>query len=71
MSMIDYKLRSKIFLLISIIIFMYIVKPSIIFKPNGKIREYGLGYDNEGYKKTMYTMQNIILILALYMIISE
>lgn len=69
--MIDQKLSNKIFLLVTIIIIIYMLKPSIIFKPNGKFREYGLGYDNEGYKKTMYTMQNIILLMALFIIISE
>jgi len=69
--MIDYKLRSKIFLLVAIIIFIYIIKPAIMFKPNGKVREYGLGYDSEGYKKTMYTMQNIILLTTLFMVLSE
>jgi hypothetical protein len=68
--MIDDKLKSKILLLVGIIIFIYMLKPSIMFKPNGKMREYGLGYDNDGYKKTMYSMQTIILLVALYLVLS-
>lgn len=70
--MFDDKLKSNILLLVGIIIFIYLLKPSIMFKPTGKLREYGLGYDSDGYKKTIYTMQNVILIIAVYMIyISE
>lgn len=52
------------YLLISIIL-IYIVKPNILFKPNGKPRVYGVGLDDEGYKKTLFTFQFIIIILAL------
>lgn len=37
-----------------------------MFKPNEKPREYGSGYDSEGYKKTFYTFHfGIILIVIL------
>lgn len=54
--------------LLSIIIILFIIKPNIFFKPNGKIRLYGIGYDDEGYKKTLYTFQFaiIIIIVLLY-----
>jgi hypothetical protein len=64
--MIDlYNLKDKIITLIFIIVLIYIIKPSITFLPNGKPREYGVGYDSEGYKKTFYTMQNLILLTAI------
>jgi hypothetical protein len=56
------------YLLGSIFIF-YIVKPSISFKPNGKLRNYGFGYDTDGYKKTLYTMHNIIILLCVLLYI--
>jgi hypothetical protein len=40
------------------------MKPTLFFKPNGKPRQYGIGVDDEGYKKTLYTFQFAILILA-------
>jgi len=55
---------NKIPYLIGMIIIIYIIKPSILFKPNGKPRLYGIGYDDEGYKKTMYSMQFAIIILV-------
>lgn len=48
-----------------LIIVFYIAKLNISFKPNGKSREYGVGFDNDGYKKTFFTPQFIILILTL------
>lgn len=56
----------KIPYLLGVIIILYIIKPNIFFKPNGKSRVYGIGHDDEGYKKTLYTFQFIIIILALF-----
>jgi hypothetical protein len=52
------------YLLIAIIL-IYMVKPNILFKPNGKPRIYGIGIDEEGYKKTLFTFQFVIIILSL------
>jgi hypothetical protein len=54
--------KNKAITLILIIIVFYISKPSITFKPNGKSREYGVGFDSDGYKKTFFTAQYLILI---------
>jgi hypothetical protein len=58
------KVKKKIPYLLGAIILLYIVKPSILFKPNGKPRIYGIGYDDEGYKKTLYNMQFAILVIV-------
>jgi hypothetical protein len=55
--------------LISAIIFFYIVKPSISFKPNGQLRNYGFGVDTDGYKKTLYTMQNIVILITILLFV--
>lgn len=60
------KVSRQIPYLLGIIIVLYIVKPNILFKPNGKARLYGIGYDDEGYRKTLYTFQFAIIILALF-----
>jgi hypothetical protein len=59
------KITRQIPYLLGVIIILYIVKPNILFKPNGKPRVYGIGHDDEGYKKTLYTFQFIIIIIAL------
>lgn len=59
------KIRRQIPFLLTAIIIIYIIKPNILFKPNGKPRVYGIGKDDEGYKKTLYTFQFAIIILAL------
>ena len=58
-------LQTQIIYVIGTILLLYISKPILLFKPNGKPRLYGLGYDDEGYKKTLYTFQFIIVIVVL------
>ena len=56
------------FIILTIVIFIvgiYTMKPNIFFKPNKKLREFGLGYDNEGYKKTLYNLQFILILLII------
>lgn len=55
--------------LLGIIILLYMLKPSILFKPNGKPRSYGVGYDEEGYKKTLYTFQFSIIIIIIVLVL--
>jgi hypothetical protein len=59
------KITRQIPYLLGVIIILYIVKPNILFKPNGKPRVYGIGHDDQGYKKTLYTFQFMIIIIAL------
>ena len=58
-------LQTQIVYVIGAILLLYILKPILLFKPNGKPRLYGLGYDEEGYKKTLYTFQFVIIIIVL------
>lgn len=51
--------------LIGLIIFVYLTKPQLFFKSNNQPREYGIGTDNDGYKKTLYTFQFFVLISAI------
>ena len=64
---ISKSVKNKIPYLFGIIIIIYIVKPNILFKPNGKLRDHGLGYDSEGYKKTLYPFHFVILIIVLFL----
>lgn len=68
--LINEKIKTILPIIILFIISMYSLKPNILFKPNKKTREYGLGYDSEGYKKTLYNFQFVLLlfIIALYTI---
>lgn len=51
--------------LIGSIVLVYLTKPSLFFKSNNQLREYGIGVDNEGYKRTLYTFQFFIIITAI------
>ncbi len=55
--------------LIGIIALLYTLKPSLLFKPNGKPRQYGFGFDEEGYKKTLYTFQFTIIIIVVALVL--
>lgn len=62
MLSISQKTRLRIPYLIGIIIAIYLLKPKLIFKDNGKARIFGVGYDDEGYKKTLYTFEFVIFL---------
>jgi hypothetical protein len=61
------KLQSKLVSLISFIVVFYLIKPSITFKPDGTLREFGVGYSKDGYRKTFLTLLNIIILLSFYL----
>ena len=54
---------NQIVILVGFIIVFYTIKPSITFKPDGKLREFGVGYSKDGYRKTFLTLFNIIVLL--------
>lgn len=57
-------METNIFVLILSLILIYTFKPNIIFKPNSKPREHGVGVDSEGYNKTLYSMFSITIFLC-------
>lgn len=61
--------KQRIPYLIGAIALMYLMKPTIMFKPNGKPRLYGVGVDEEGYKKTLYTFQFSIIITVIFLVL--
>lgn len=61
------KLQNKLVTLVSFIVIFYLIKPSITFKPNGTLREFGVGYSKDGYRKTFLTLLNIIILLSFYL----
>jgi amino acid permease len=63
--MFNEKIKFIILTIIIFIVSIYTIKPNIFFKPNKKLREYGIGYDNEGYKKTLYNLQFILILLII------
>jgi hypothetical protein len=67
--MLSDKVKKILPYLLGIILIFYMIKPSISFKPSGQLREYGFGYDSDGYKKTLYTMHNIIILLTVLLYI--
>lgn len=54
--------------LFGLIIILYMIKPAILFKPNGKPRSYGVGSDDDGYKKTLYTFQFCIILIVILLV---
>lgn len=60
-------IQKRVLYLVGFIFVMFMLKPRFFYKPNGKPREYGLGYDHEGYKKTLYSVQFIILVVAIFL----
>lgn len=63
--MFDSLVKQRLPYVIGIISLLYLIKPSLLFKPNGKPRLYGVGVDDEGYKKTLYTFQFVIIVIVI------
>lgn len=63
------KVKKTIPYLIGIITLLYIIKPNICFKQNNQLRNYGFGYDKDNYKKTLFTMQNLIIFITILLYI--
>ena len=61
----NISLTYKIIYICAFIIIIYIIKPSIVFKEDNTLRDYGVGYDETGHKKSLYNLQFIIIIVAL------
>jgi hypothetical protein len=61
-------MHDYIFYLVIIIVTLYVTKPAIFFKPNGKPRIYGVGLDEEGYRKTFYTFQFAVIVIVFVMV---
>ena len=46
-------LVTKTIFVMSFVVVMYLTKPTFMFKNNGKTREWGVGLDENGHKKTL------------------
>lgn len=60
--------KKKIPYIIGFVIVIYSIKPLFFFKLNGKPRQYGIGVDEEGYNKTLYTFQFLIILFAILLL---
>jgi hypothetical protein len=58
-------LKHTILIFVAVILFIYFLKPRFIYKPNGLPRTYGFGYDDDGYKKTVYSLNTTVLFIAI------
>lgn len=56
------KLNIAIFVFIILFIFIHIMKPSFLYKQDGSLREFGIGYRN----KTVVPMWLVVLILSIF-----
>ena len=68
--MLNPKISKVSLYLIGIIIMLYITKPAILFKPNGRIREYGFNYGKDGFKRTLFTMHTIVVVSVVLLYIT-
>lgn len=56
----------RIYLVILSIVLLYLSKPNLIYQPDGKIRGYGVGYSSQGYKKTLFTLPIVIVLIVIF-----
>lgn len=58
-------MNTFIIILLMVITCIVFMKPNIIYRPDGQARSFGVGYDTEGYKKTLYNMPALIVLAIL------
>lgn len=60
-------ITNKILYFIFFSIIVFILKPSFIFKNDNSFREFGVGIDRDGHKKTLFNIfvLNLIVIVLL------
>lgn len=47
-----------------ILLVIYSLKPSLLFNSDGKLKVHGIGRNSDGTKKTVFSMNNLVIILA-------
>ncbi|ARR75009.1 hypothetical protein SAGO17_0091 [Mimivirus AB-566-O17] len=58
----------KVVLLVCIILIIHYLKPSLTYRGNGEFREWGIGMDSLGYKKTLLDMRWIIMMVCILLV---
>jgi hypothetical protein len=58
-----------ILIFVVVLLMFFYLKPSFLFKPNGKPREYGMGVDAEGYRKTVFSMHTVIIVIVVFIVV--
>ena len=54
-----------------ILVYMFLItlllyiKPAMVFDNNGDIRKYGVGVDENGIKKTLFSFQLLVIFVAI------
>jgi hypothetical protein len=56
----------RIYLVILSVLLIYLTKPNLIYQPDGKLRQYGVGYSTHGYKKTLFTLPIVIILIVIF-----
>lgn len=56
--------RANAMYLVGFILLLFVVKPTLLFKPDGKQRTFGVGTDDQGFKKTLYTIPVLIVVFV-------
>ena len=51
---------------VCIISFVFYLKPRLFFLENGVLRDYGVSYDQEGNKKTLFNFHLFILVSSVF-----
>lgn len=58
--------NKRIYLVVLSILLIYLTKPNLIYQSDGKLRQYGVGYSSHGYKKTLFTLPIVIVLIVIF-----
>jgi hypothetical protein len=61
-------LLTRIVFVMGFVVMLYSVKPRFIFKVDGKPRQWGVGVDEQGHRKTLLDARNVILVFCILLV---
>ena len=60
------RIKNAFFIFISILLSLYFIKPNWLFEEHsGKRREFGVGFNRDGERKTLFDMTIIVIIVSI------
>jgi hypothetical protein len=61
-------LSNVLYYYLILVLIAFYIKPLFLFKPNGKLREYGVGKDFENYDKTFFNFLTVSVFLIFLLV---
>ena len=67
----EYSLKNALYIFFFILLTIYFTKPALLFEErSGRKREFGVGFNRDGEKKTLFDMTIIVVVASLISVVA-